>query len=65
MPTNWPASGNAAGAITREAATQILQAQRRYRGRKIVITLRKAFGFDSSAMGMNPWERKLNEFQTL
>lgn len=30
-------------------------AQRRYRGKKIVVTLRKAFGFDSSVMGMNPW----------
>ena len=31
-------------------------AQRRYQGKKIVITLRKAFGFGSSVMGMNPWD---------
>ena len=31
-------------------------AQRRYRGRKVVVTLRKAFGFGSSVMGMNPWD---------
>jgi acetyl-CoA carboxylase carboxyltransferase component len=41
------------------AAAQMFSAQRRYRGRKIVVTLRKAFGFGSSVMGMNPWDRQL------
>ena len=39
-----------------KAAAQMFLAQRRYRGRKIVVTLRKAFGFGSSVMGMNPWD---------
>lgn len=39
-----------------KAAAQMFQAQRRYRGQKIVVTLRKAFGFGSSVMGMNPWD---------
>lgn len=39
-----------------KAAGQMFRAQRRYRGRKIVVTLRKAFGFGSSVMGMNPWD---------
>lgn len=39
-----------------KAAGQMFSAQRRYRGKKIVITLRKAFGFGSSVMGMNPWD---------
>ena len=37
-----------------KAAAEMFLAQRRYRGRKIVVTLRKAFGFGSSVMGMNP-----------
>lgn len=41
------------------AAGQMFAAQRRYRGKKIVATLRKAFGFGSSVMGMNPWDRQL------
>jgi acetyl-CoA carboxylase carboxyltransferase component len=40
------------------AAGQMFAAQRRYRGKKIVVTLRKAFGFGSSVMGMNPWDRQ-------
>ena len=40
------------------AARQMFSAQRRYRGKKIVITLRKAFGFGSSVMGMNPWDHQ-------
>lgn len=40
------------------AAGRMFAAQRRYRGCKIVITLRKAFGFGSSVMGMNPWDRQ-------
>jgi len=39
-----------------KAAGQMFSAQRRYRGRKISVTLRKAFGFGSSVMGMNPWD---------
>jgi len=39
-----------------KAAAKMFQAQRRYRGQKIVVTLRKAFGFGSSVMGMNPWD---------
>ena len=42
-----------------KAAGEMFLAQRRYRGKKIVITLRKAFGFGSSVMGMNPWDRQL------
>jgi acetyl-CoA carboxylase carboxyltransferase component len=41
------------------AAGQMFSAQRRYRGKKIVITLRKAFGFGSSVMGMNPWDQQV------
>jgi acetyl-CoA carboxylase carboxyltransferase component len=41
------------------AAAQMFLAQRRYRGLKIVVTLRKAFGFGSSVMGMNPWDGQL------
>ncbi|MEM1113783.1 MAG: carboxyl transferase domain-containing protein [Pseudomonadota bacterium] len=41
-----------------KAAGQMFAAQRRYRGRKVVVTLRKAFGFGSSVMGMNPWDRQ-------
>jgi acetyl-CoA carboxylase carboxyltransferase component len=41
-----------------KAAGQMFQAQRRYRGQKIVVTLRKAFGFGSSVMGMNPWDQQ-------
>jgi|TARA_R110002073_G_scaffold197457_5_gene356600 acetyl-CoA carboxylase carboxyltransferase component len=39
-----------------KAAGKMFLAQRRYRGQKIVVTLRKAFGFGSSVMGMNPWD---------
>ena len=41
------------------AAAQMFAAQRHFRGRKIVVTLRKAFGFGSSVMGMNPWDRQV------
>ncbi len=41
------------------AAGNMFAAQRRYRGRKVVVTLRKAFGFGSSVMGMNPWDRQV------
>ncbi len=41
------------------AAGKMFLAQRRYRGRKIVVTLRKAFGFGSSVMGMNPWDSQI------
>ena len=42
-----------------KAAAQMFSAQRRYRGKKIVVTLRKAFGFGSSVMGMNPWDQQV------
>ena len=42
-----------------KAAGHMFQAQRRYRGKKIVVTLRKAFGFGSSVMGMNPWDNQI------
>ena len=45
-----------AGAL--RAAADMFAAQRAYRGRKVVVTLRKAFGFGSSVMGMNPWDRQ-------
>jgi methylmalonyl-CoA decarboxylase subunit alpha len=41
-----------------KAAGAMFHAQRRYRGQKIVVTLRKAFGFGSSVMGMNPWDKQ-------
>ena len=41
------------------AAAGMFVAQRRYRGAKIVATLPKAFGFGSSVMGMNPWDRQV------
>lgn len=41
-----------------KAAGAMFAAQRHYRGRKIVVTLRKAFGFGSSVMGMNPWDHQ-------
>jgi acetyl-CoA carboxylase carboxyltransferase component len=41
-----------------KAAGNMFNAQRRYRGQKIVVTLRKAFGFGSSVMGMNPWDNQ-------
>ena len=41
-----------------KAAADMFLAQRRYRGRKVVVTLRKAFGFGSSVMGMNPWDNQ-------
>ena len=40
------------------AAGRMFLAQRRYRGKKIVVTLRKAFGFGSSVMGMNPCDNQ-------
>lgn len=44
--------------VLREAAA-MFAAQRSYRGRKIIVTLRKAYGFGSSVMGMNPWDRQV------
>lgn len=41
-----------------KAAGAMFKAQRRYSGQKIVVTLRKAFGFGSSVMGMNPWDNQ-------
>jgi len=40
------------------AAASMFAAQRRYQGQKLVVTVRKAFGFGSSVMGMNPWDRQ-------
>lgn len=42
-----------------KAAADMFLAQRRYRGKKIIVTLRKAFGFGSSVMGMNPWDKQV------
>ncbi|MFK8049564.1 MAG: acyl-CoA carboxylase subunit beta [Halioglobus sp.] len=41
-----------------KAAGKMFLAQRRFTGTKIVVTLRKAFGFGSSVMGMNPWDHQ-------
>jgi acetyl-CoA carboxylase carboxyltransferase component len=41
-----------------KAAGSMFYAQRKYTGKKIVVTLRKAFGFGSSVMGMNPWDNQ-------
>jgi methylmalonyl-CoA decarboxylase subunit alpha len=41
-----------------KSAGRMFASQRRYGGQKIVVTLRKAFGFGSSVMGMNPWDNQ-------
>lgn len=41
-----------------KAAGKMFLAQRRFTGKKIAVTLRKAFGFGSSVMGMNPWDHQ-------
>ncbi|MFT5484467.1 MAG: acetyl-CoA carboxylase carboxyltransferase component [Halieaceae bacterium] len=41
-----------------KAAGRMYAAQRRYRGKKIAVILRKAFGFGSSVMGLNPYDRQ-------
>lgn len=41
------------------AAGRMFRAQRACRGRKVVVTLRKAFGFGSSVMGMNPFDHQV------
>lgn len=41
-----------------KAAADLFLKQRRYSGTKVVVTLRKAFGFGSSVMGMNPWDQQ-------
>ena len=41
-----------------KAAGEMFSAQRQFSGQKIVVTLRKAYGFGSSVMGMNPWDRQ-------
>ena len=41
-----------------KAAGRMFYAQRRFCGKKIVVTLRKAYGFGSSVMGMNPWDKQ-------
>jgi acetyl-CoA carboxylase carboxyltransferase component len=40
------------------AAAGLFAAQRRYPGTKLHVTLRKAFGFGSSAMAMNPFDHQ-------
>jgi acetyl-CoA carboxylase carboxyltransferase component len=40
------------------AAADLFAAQRRYPGSKLHVTLRKAFGFGSSAMAMNPFDNQ-------
>ena len=40
------------------AAARLFAAQRRLEGPKLHVTVRKAFGFGSSAMGMNPFDRQ-------
>ena len=40
------------------AAARLFAAQRRLRVPKLHVTLRKAFGFGSSAMGMNPFDQQ-------
>ena len=40
------------------AAAALFAAQRRYPGTKLHVTLRKAFGFGSSAMAMNPFDHQ-------
>ena len=57
-PGVMPGSESEKSGVLR-AAAGMFAAQRRYRGQKIVVTLRKAFGFGSSVMGMNPWDRQV------
>ena len=40
------------------AAARLFAAQRRLQGPKLHVTVRKAFGFGSSAMGMNPFDHQ-------
>jgi acetyl-CoA carboxylase carboxyltransferase component len=40
------------------AASRLFAAQHRYPGTKLHVTLRKAFGFGSSAMAMNPFDHQ-------
>ncbi len=56
-PGVLPGSDSESDGVLKAVADMFL-AQRRYRGRKVVVTLRKAFGFGSSVMGMNPWDRQ-------
>lgn len=42
-----------------KAAGRMFLAQRACRARKVVVTLRKAFGFGSSVMGMNPFDHQV------
>lgn len=57
-PGVLPGPDSERAGVLREAGA-MFAAQRRYRGCKVVATLRKAFGFGSSVMGMNPWDRQL------
>lgn len=56
-PGVLPGPASEASGVLKAAADMFL-AQRRYRGNKIVAVLRKAFGFGSSVMGMNPWDQQ-------
>lgn len=42
-----------------KSAGRMFRAQRACRVRKVVVTLRKAFGFGSSVMGMNPFDHQI------
>ncbi|MBA6411904.1 carboxyl transferase [Parahaliea sp. F7430] len=42
-----------------KAAGRMFRAQRACRSKKVVVTLRKAFGFGSSVMGMNPFDHQV------
>ena len=57
-PGVMPGADAERSGVLNEAA-DMFAAQRRYRGRKVVVTLRKAYGFGSSVMGMNPWDRQV------
>ncbi|NND69151.1 MAG: carboxyl transferase [Halioglobus sp.] len=56
-PGVMPGTDSEADGVLKAVADMFL-AQRRYRGSKVVVTLRKAFGFGSSVMGMNPWDQQ-------
>lgn len=56
-PGVLPGTAAERAGILRDAA-RLYAAQRRLRGVKISVTLRKAFGFGSSVMAMNPFDRQ-------
>jgi acetyl-CoA carboxylase carboxyltransferase component len=57
-PGVMPGPASEQAGVLRSAA-HMFRAQRACRARKVVVTLRKAFGFGSSVMGMNPFDHQV------